>query len=287
MKTCLIIGYGRAGKRHAKIAALYGYRVVAVDAYPQQSDVLVYASLDAALANELVHLAVIATPPETHLAYLERLVGLQIPTLCEKPLCGLGQLDQVARIKYYAGLDNTPLGLAYNYRYHSAVQSARSSFSKDNAISHYASQWRELPYWGLLLDHVSHSIDIVDYISGANNTRGVGIKHIDSTVYTPKDQRGNERIIVTGELFTGNWFSLTEEIASESPRAVETTLHSGPSNICYPIDGAPTMFTDMWNDWLAYVDDCDPSLHQRILLNARTQELLQDIYDGARHNSNV
>lgn len=119
-----LIGYGSAGRRHAR-----NIRQLRPDAqvYVLDPNVTVedgtpgIVSVDAesfwqAGATSLEAL-VIASPMETHLKHLGYADELRLPVLCEKPVCWPGQIESAAAII------NRLLGMTgYNWLWHPGVQ---------------------------------------------------------------------------------------------------------------------------------------------------------------------
>jgi predicted dehydrogenase len=141
-------------------------------------------------------LAVIATPPDLHLAQIRQCLDTDLPVLCEKPLCGLGQLDQAKALLNHPHADKVMV--AYNYRFHPKLQGVRR-------IPTYFTCWQDrvLPEWGLLLDHCSHDLDILRQLCGEieikkaeHNPRGNLDYDKQREMWVIIAQVGNEEILL-------------------------------------------------------------------------------------------
>jgi len=172
----LIVGYGRAGKRHAKIVEKLGHFWLAVD--PSIQATKVFNTLDSALAYKLIDekygsfdLAVICTPPGLHISQAQTCLDAGLHVLIEKPLCGRGQLDKAEKLLYHPRQDRVMMAL--NYRWHPAIKGLRQTRGID-WNEDWAGQWQAhseqhrqtIPEWGILLDHAAHTIDIIRHLSG-------------------------------------------------------------------------------------------------------------------------
>ena len=151
----LIIGFGRAGQRHAKELKTRNIDFAVVEPAAVQSPPgrERYSQLNQVPWRDFTS-AIIATPPTLHPEQIFACLSNGLPLLCEKPLCDIGQLGLLDDL-----LDDDPVMVAYNYRYHTALKAALAG--GENPHSLYCYQYRDnLPDWGLLLDHCSHDLDI-------------------------------------------------------------------------------------------------------------------------------
>lgn len=160
---CLIVGCGRAGKRHKKLAEAAGLEVVGVDPIIA-CDWNHYVTMWEALDSESFDYIVLATPPDIHLHELSMALDTGIPTLCEKPLCGFGQLKGTQSLR-----QDAPVMIAYNYAFHPKLMN-RPSWTGDPSSGWALISYQNrppLPKWGHLLDHVPHSFFILRRLIGA------------------------------------------------------------------------------------------------------------------------
>jgi predicted dehydrogenase len=270
-KSVLIIGYGRAGKRHKEIANNLGYEAYLYDpfVFPYQGTEL----LDQLLEDKPFEHAVICTPPDSHLQYIEQCLAAGLKVLCEKPLCGIGQLQQAKELpadgpimvtyNYRSVLNeevkgkspvDSPVMVAYNYRYHPELRKLRGTIIDD--VSLLCGQYRDnLPEWGLLLDHCSHDLDIVSSIW----QRAL---EVVSAAYQKNSSITSWDIQTTaGHIF---------EAVVSHPIDRHAKLRFGCNDL--NIDAPEEMYLDMWAAFLR--GEYYPNLSEAI----KTQELLEACY---------
>jgi predicted dehydrogenase len=238
MPKCLIVGYGRAGKRHAKLAQSLGLEVYAVDPVPDSK--VQFASLDEALTEHWDY-AVIATPPDQHIEQIIQLAD--IPILCEKPLCALKQLEDA---KWIVDLDTVMV--AFNYRWNQNLTHAKTYPGKPPygwGITSENYRSGGIPAWGLLLDHVSHAVDTVRFMAGSEMHLN-GAAHFEGAESEWWDLHGD-----IGE-YT---FQIHERLWHE-PHDRIATLNCAAGLI--EIDAPEAMYRTMWQDFLAgHYDKCN------------------------------
>jgi len=174
----LILGYGNAGKRHGELLDKLGILWDAYDPFMTngqanwQADVLdpTQTICDISRFNDErgdFDFIVVASPPATHLSYIEQALAMDMPVLCEKPLCDWEQLNKARRLP-----GDAPIMMAFNYRFHPtwvAVKSAlQEHSSKDINWWLCLSQERniKIPNWGLFLDRAAHTLDQLHWLSG-------------------------------------------------------------------------------------------------------------------------
>ncbi len=251
----LVLGYGRAGKRHARY--LHDYwdaEIVTADPYVAGPDEH-YEGLAQALHAGNYDYAVVATPPDQHIQQVQYLIDAHIPTLCEKPLCALGQLEEAKRLPRHAAVM-----VAYNYRFHPALLRAMYQPKPPNACWHLiARQYREaLPSWGLLLDHCSHDLDTVGFMSGGI-TSIQGAEHYQNNLSEAWEIHGQTR---------HGPFSIHETVMKE-PCAREARLITTNSTI--EIDAPQQMYYTLLFEFLheEYCPDLTAALE--------TQEWLEGV----------
>jgi len=161
MMRALIIGYGRAGRRHATIlkSLISDIQIFTMDSYVEDVS---YSYLGNALKNDY-DFAVICTPPNQHLSDIRICLSKGIKyVMCEKPVCGLGQLKEAEALK------DAPVMIAYNYRYHSALEIAlKKEKQRGKTWQFYSDQQRaDWPKWSFLEDHLGHTFDILTALDG-------------------------------------------------------------------------------------------------------------------------
>jgi predicted dehydrogenase len=249
----LIIGYGRAGQRHARLLDELGIDWIIFDPYvdlPNGNQMK--GELDQVLRHKF-DMAVIATPPDQHLSQLDLCLQAGLKVMVEKPLCALDQFDEAVQLK------SERVMVAYNYRYHPALQPLRGMLP----TSLICSQARQLPPWGLLLDHVSHDLDILRFLSSnrLSITRSNYRKLPDQTEMWQVVVRHNYRLC------------LINEAVYQSPCDRQARLHYGSAmeadQRVVDIHPAISMFTAMWHAFLAdeFEDSYQDALVTQTLLN--------------------
>lgn len=276
-KTILIMGYGRAGKRQAALAKGFGLAVDIYDPlYPDPGDLDGYTNRGDYYDYEVegktlgdYDYVVICTPPRFHLGQIKDCLEAGVKAiLCEKPLCAIGQLDEAKTLP-----PDAPVMVAYNYRYHPGLLSQQGTFIKN--IQMYCKQYRiDLPDWGLLLDHCSHDLDIVRMMSKSeikiNDARRqrLTISYHMAITDTCSMSENTEQ----WQLYFSNG-TITEIVSDKKvTRAARILGLSTISNSTIEIDPSPTMFSAMWQAFLA--GDYYPDLAEAI----KTQELLEQCY---------
>lgn len=272
-KKCLIIGYGRAGHRHTEAAQGYGLEVYTVD--PDEDVNANFLSLGEAIASFRWDYAVIASPPDCHLEQLETLLSYGVAVLCEKPLCAMGQMKRMTQVLHYDLRQSSKAMVAYNYRYHpvlTATPPLPLIVEGQSVINLIASHTRDLPLWGLLLDHVSHDIDIIRAVYG-------NIEAIESALHEVDYLSDSWRI--TGRVVRGHIpFYISETVYQPDPptKTARSLLLNGVQ-----ISADPLMFKLTWD---AFMDaNFHPSLFDALL----TQRVLETILcvDDAGHRRRI
>ena len=160
----LIVGYGRAGTRHATMLRkiLSSIEIVAVDPFVTHEDVLFFDLKDALDNNRRYDFSVICTPPDQHIndirVCLDR--GIKV-IMCEKPICGLGQ------IKEAEDLGDVPVMVAYNYRFHQEVARAlKRTQQPGKKWQCFSDQQRTVwPNWEFVVDHTGHTFDLLHILA--------------------------------------------------------------------------------------------------------------------------
>jgi predicted dehydrogenase len=258
----LIVGYGRAGKRHARTIRDFGMVPVVVDPVVS-SEHEQYSDIESALSVQNYRAVVIASPPEFHLEQLWNISQTETPILCEKPLCGfeepeLNTLDSIC---------DAPVMMALNYRWHPGLlfhaleRPLRSKPHGESVVLHARQYRKDMPYWGLLLDHMPHSLDTISWMYG-----GIGGITSASHVATDESEKWTVEGYIAGE--DDCTFRIIEDL-SRVPCERDVTLTDSCGSVV--IDADTRMFTNMWRDFLKGV--YEPGLTQGITI----QYLLNDI----------
>lgn len=258
MSTCLIVGLGRAGRRHKEIAEENGLKCLTVDPYIDSAD---YDSLDYALLQPYDY-AVIATPPGLHLEQAYRCAEAGARVLIEKPLCAFGQFDKALDLLWDY---RDQITVYYNWRYHQSVNDVKQKLASYQAqsgetlhVALDARQSRELPSWGLILDHVSHSIDNISYIIGSQ-IQSVGYSYCtENTLY--------EECVAGGTCRNG-WLWTIQERVWKIPQPPSITVsYEGFTHSLLP--AGLDMHYAAWQSWLEgnqIVTLSDARFTQRVL----------------------
>ena len=252
---CLVVGYGSAGRRHKKGMEALGIEVSTVDINDDiDSD---YKTLVHALENDW-DFVIIATPPDNHLSDIALIANnSDAKILCEKPLCGIGQYDDAVLLLDHLESVDKKVMVAHNYRYHRALNDLSDFVSKNVDIVKTANieavSSRKLPHWGMLLDNISHDIDIIrDVMWEIYDIEEVAFfKGHDSTLwmvhgtsalgdFTISDKVCNHDVdrsaVISGELVADhNWQLSKYEVEIDADKEMfHTMLSSFVDGIVYP-----------------------------------------------------
>lgn len=155
----LVVGFGSAGRRHKRLLEQRGFDVRTVDPDPRKGADLDNVKKAFGVGKQVFDLAVVASPPDCHPEHLRILVDAGVPKiLCEKPLCGWDQMDDV--------VDHPSIRVAYNYRYHPLIAASLGADVNQDWFLISILGRNRIPPWGFLLDHVSHDFDIMFWKAG-------------------------------------------------------------------------------------------------------------------------
>lgn len=177
MRSALVIGQGSIGLRHSRVLREFGLRVGVVSRRMTEGDD-VYRDPGIACAAMQPDYVVVANETSRHLETLDALVsaGHRGAVLVEKPLF----LHAVpARAYPFSGLH-----VAYNLRFHPALQALRASLAGDRIITVQAYVGSYLPHWrpgmdyrqsssarkaqgGGALRDLSHELDYLAWLFGS------------------------------------------------------------------------------------------------------------------------
>lgn len=268
----IIVGYGSAGKRHEKAARSRNMSVVTVD--PDHTRKALMFDYEHAFRAFKPQMVVVATPPDNHLEIIEAALEVTPYVLCEKPLCGHGQLDWAkAIVETYP---NQRVNVAYNYRYHAGIRTFLESGLEFYNFNMICEQHRKVkPSWGYLLDHVSHDVDIMRMLIG-DGVELTGAEHVygsDSTVWSAGFRSQNQ------------FFTISDSVTrDEVERVAGIHCHNSgeKDGFFINIDADPMMYELMWDDFVVASDtggEVDIPMQDAIV----TQEILDRIYGEAHH----
>lgn len=275
----LIVGFGRAGQRHAKMLDELGIKWHVTEPNKALIDrpfTVVFPDLEAALTEgRVIHdltfdFAVICTPPDLHLEQIKRCLDAGLPVLCEKPLCGLGQLEEAESLLAHPNAHK--LMTAYNYRYLPSLTQARGKPPK------WMTCWqdRELPQWGLLLDHVSHDLDILRFLCGDIAIKSARYYPAGSFLHDGRRQMWEIKVTVPG---LPEWeegvIRLRESVGSYEERKAKLEYEDGTE---LDIEPNPVMFKEMWDSFLR--GEYSPGLGEAIEI----QRLLEECWRMANES---
>lgn len=168
------------GLEHARVTAVADPRLDAAATVAEALRCPSYASHEDLADHGLCDLAVVCTPPSTHLEIAIDFLERGIPVLCEKPFA----IDQEAALKMVAAAENAgvPVTMAAKFRYVDDVVRARSIVESgilgeivlfENVFASrvgMAGRWNSDPVisgGGVLIDNGTHSVDIARYFLGA------------------------------------------------------------------------------------------------------------------------
>lgn len=270
--NALIIGYGRAGKRHAQLLEKMGFTWVAVD--PLVGGANIFSTIEWALSYEQVdpHLgrydfAIICSPPDLHPKHIAACAEADLPILVEKPICGWGQLDWLRD----GILPYNKIMPAFNYRWHPAIKDKQ-----------YPGPWQfvsyqyrpELPEWGIVLDHLPHTVDMLLQFSGG------GPVEIDKVNLVEQNATG---VMVSGRA-DGVPFEIIDWVYHNNPKYqkkgyIELKQERVEVDTSPPV--AEKMFLDMYRDFLAVVKGEADSFPVTVKDAIRVQRVLERINDAA------
>lgn len=237
----LICGYGRAGRRHDRLLQAHGFTPAIVEPEIEQLKSEIsrrhFFNLQSALSIDSWAFAVLCTPPVQHLNQIEKCLEVGLPVLCEKPLCDFGQLEQARELSrhIFAHL----VMMAFNYRFNPDLLRPDKTICLPN-IEIYSSHFRgDVPSWGILLDHVSHDLDILQWKYG---------DLVIETARVREDER-KRLVLVFGHLASNEkmHFKIHDEATKyEKERVCHLTNSEGD----YQISSNPVMFDLMYNHFL-------------------------------------
>jgi len=266
----VIVGYGSAGKRHARILReLVPYiDLVAVDPVVADSDVR-YNTLDECLHCEKdFDIAIIATPPDQHLngILVCKLRGVKA-VLCEKPLCEIGQLGDAKILK-----DIKNVAVAYNYRFHFETKRSLIQDMKPGVewVCYSEQQRKNWPKWGIFEDHCCHTLDLLCLISGGHLRVESAI---DATQILSDGFRLRELIKISGRTGNNTRFTIIESVYKSETKRLAWI--AGPTGYLDFTKNVEDMFVTQMKSFLYCFAQNKPFL-PGITEAIHTQQLLED-----------
>ncbi len=165
----------------------------------------VLAGVEGMLAVLKPEAAVIASPPNVHLANVVPLLRAGVPVLLEKPIAHNAE-DAEALVAVQAET-GTPAFVAYCHRYNPAVQFVREAYREGrlghvnywlNQFTGWAPQfmeaWRTDPAVagsGVVGDNGSHAVDIFQFIFGP-------LREVHATLHYPQEGRADGEATIMG-----------------------------------------------------------------------------------------
>lgn len=277
----LIIGFGRAGKRHAKLLrthfpernCVFGI----IDHRVKASDNIEQYIIDNAIYNSMLYdksfddalnigwdIAIIATPPQYHLWYMEKCISNHMWVMLEKPLCDFDQLDLASHI-IGTYTYNYRVMVSYNYRFNPDLSVTTSVDSEhSNHWTVFSRQHRqELPPWGLVLDHVSHDIDNIRFLSNHDIET---VSAVDANFMMRHEKLGEQsvrRLRIKGTLTNDHTFDIVE-IVWLSQHIIRLSYIREPHptnddmNLMHAVTPNKDMFINMWKVFLDNMDNNHP-----------------------------
>jgi len=187
---------------------------------------------------------------------------------CEKPLASFGQIHD-AELMIQDKLPLEYVQVQYNYRFNPDMQELNGEVISD-AWQFAATQHRpELPSWGLLLDHLSHDIDIIRWISKENFTILESIHEIREGV--------SEQYIIHGKTKYGVPVYIMDEVKfidKNHPRFARLVSPHGYADAT----SNPQMFSNMWRCFFESYRVRIPQ-YPSFQDALETQKILQEAYE--------
>lgn len=176
MIRLLVVGLGRQGTRHARVAArTAGVALAAtVDPYaPGTGDVPHFDKLEDALDAGAYDAAVVATPTPEHARAVRSLVDAGVPTLVEKPLAiDVPEAEDLADLAASAG---ALLAVGFVERFNPAVSVVSALLAKGALGRPICMSFRRLglppaqsPGVDVIHDLAVHDIDVFKLLAGAS-----------------------------------------------------------------------------------------------------------------------
>lgn len=270
MTKVLIVGYGRAGKRHAKLLRQFmpTCQIVAVDPVDTDDDVKYADVVDALRDEKNIEIAVIATPPDDHLDSIDRCVSSGVKAImCEKPLCGFGQLRRARTMQHLKNVC-----VAYNFRWHSELlRGLTAERNGKNEWIAFSDQYRPpLPKWGHLLDHFGHTADLLTLLAG-----NLLLHNVTHCTYVLNDGFKTSEVLMIDGHTTGGAPVIIMDIVRTQPVIKRAYIRGPIGELDFREPG--DMFTKMWIAFL-YAHARNVPFNLNIKEAMYAQELLEEAH---------
>jgi predicted dehydrogenase len=266
----LVVGKGSAGERHIEILTEsmdYGDDIAVFSCDPDKSKDATYGSMGDAIRNEKFDVVVIATPPALHLQQIEIALDHDAWVMCEKPLCAIGQMEHALELYKHENIER--VAFAYNYHFHPKIAEYRKRGFVDAVSDKWTlecEQYRpKIPGWGLILDHISHDLDILRFLS----LQELYIQYAEVNHFA-----GGESYFIEGKLGTRP-FEIRETVHTKKKVDRKAIIRT-PYGQEISLDRSDKMYVDMWE---MFFERMGEGLEQYGWLNAKfIQMSLEDVY---------
>ncbi len=259
----LVIGYGRAGKRHVKLLEELGIEVNIHDPFVDTSSQFAFHNweyLYEGLEKYKPDFSVICSPPDCHYQAIKTCLDFPWPILCEKPLCGFGELDLFRELP-----SNSPIMFAFNYRFHPELIALKNGEKEPTGKNDWfciSDQHRpSLPSWGLLLDHLGHTFDIMNWIDGRDIV-------IEKAGHYDKDEL--EYIVASGKIGYDHFTIFDRVYKKECNKIASVSCGLGFTDVPYSWE----MYQDMYKYFLSHLGDkqFEPGLEAAIKVQYQLEQ---------------
>ncbi|MEM3364395.1 MAG: Gfo/Idh/MocA family oxidoreductase [Candidatus Micrarchaeia archaeon] len=186
-----VIGCGSIGRRHIKNLISLGYSPIGIDPFQEYREyvekefkVKTYEDIDIAMQKMVPDIALICTPPSSHVELGKKLALKKVHLFIEKPVSN--KLDEIDELKEIAKKNNVKTMVGYNWRFSRSLKRVKEVL--DSGIlgkmiyakilfGQYLPDWRPWQDYrksysaikemggGIILD-ASHEIDYANWLFG-------------------------------------------------------------------------------------------------------------------------
>lgn len=238
----LIIGWGRAGRRHHDLLLEHHPRIEVKTYDPYVFGEDQWYSLEEVLNNEWYDFAVICSPPALHIEQIKLCHEYRVAVLCEKPLADLGQSSEAEELLHIKPI----MKMAYNYRHHPDLW--QLYLEEEAHRFFYSSQKRtNLPNWGLLVDHVSHTVDMLHWNLDVADFSSIQVGRVQ---YKKENKSEQWRLWGTVGLST---FDIVEKIITDKEAEVKKSAFILGSFGRIDVESSDEMWIDMYEEFLDFL----------------------------------